>query len=120
MDTLTRTSVTVAAVSQMILNVTSTDERLGIGVVEFAKNLIGAFADHIREDVQPPAMRHTKNNFSHARGGRMLDGEIEHCDQTLAGFERKTVCAREFSPNKLFKKCRLSETFKNAALLSST
>lgn len=67
----------IAAVPQVILDVATADERVRIGIVEFAKIVSAPLLNDIGEDIQAAAMGHAKHDLAHAGRASALDNKID-------------------------------------------
>ena len=71
----------------------------------------------MREDVQPPAVRHAEHRLGRPDGGRELERLVEHRDQDVEPFQRELLLAEERAPQVALHRLDLAEARVEAALL---
>ena len=74
-------------------------------------------AEHMREDVEPPAMRHAEHDLVRAFLGTELDRLVEHRDHHVEPLDRELLLAEERAAEVALEALDLGQALEQAALL---
>src|ERR1700761_8383841 len=84
--------------------------------LEFVEDRALRLPQHMREDVETPAMRHAERNVLHAQRAAALDDLLERRDHRFGAVEAETLGAGEFQVAKLFEALGLDELVEDRPL----
>src|SRR6185369_17794682 len=104
------------AVAQMIFDVAATNEPVRIRVREFPEDFLWTLANDVREHIEAATMPHPHDDFINPLLSRLVNGQVEQRNQTLAAFQRETFGADEFLANEFLENGRIGKAGKNAQL----
>ena len=107
----------VAAIAQVVFDVAAAQVQLGIDVGELAKDFLRAFADDVREHVEPAAMGHAHYDFANALVAGFFDRQVQQWDQAFGSFQREALGAGEAFLNELLENRGVGEARQDAQLL---
>ena len=79
------------AVAQVVFHVAAAAMQGRLEIFELVKNLLRAFADDVRQHVQPTAMRHSDHDLVDPLASRLFDGQVQERNQAFGPFQRKAL-----------------------------
>ena len=79
-----------------------TSAGIGRAAGEFVKNRLRGLAHHVREDVQPAAVRHADIDLGHAHLAAVLDYRFESGDRAFAAIESEALGPDIFAGEEFF------------------
>src|ERR1700743_2443595 len=116
MDALAGASHPILAEAKMIFDIAAAQMFFRLRVGELTEHLARAFADDVREHIQPPAMRHAHDDLFHALAARFFNSEVQQRNQAFATFQRKGFCAEEIFTDEFLEDDSVSQTCEDADL----
>ncbi len=84
--------------------------------LELAEDLHERLLHHVREHVEPAAVRHAEHRALGAEFGRAVEQRIEHRDQRVAAFEREAFVTDEPRVQELFERLGIDELVEDLQL----
>ena len=93
----------VAAVAQVVLDVSSTNEEVGVFVEELLKNVFGAFAHDVGHHVESTSVSHGDHEFLDTVIPGPFNGLMQEGDEALTTFKGEAFGAAKLFLNELFK-----------------
>ncbi len=104
--------------ADVVLHVARTLRNVGVELTfELAEDLLVRLADHVREHVEPAAVRHTHHDLFDSGVGGAVDEEVEHRDQRLRAFEAEALLAEELGVQESLERLGVVQRGEDAALV---
>ncbi len=95
----------IARIPEMVLDVTvSLDARRQEHALEFREDHLVGLAQHVREHVQSPAVRHAHDDLFDAQRARAFDDRIEQRNQGFRTLEREALLTDVLGPQELLER----------------